>query len=74
MAGSLKIRGQFDAKQNKKNRDGHRGVNSKQATLLEKVCYELQGKLFYSRGNHTHKNKIFNILHYITKINILINK
>lgn len=68
MAGSLKY--QFDVK----SRGRHVCVQSSQATLLGRVHYGLQRRLFYSRGSHTHKNKIFNILHYITKINRLINK
>lgn len=68
MAGSLKY--QHDAE----SRGRQTCVYSSRATPPARVHRGLQRRLFCPRGSHTHKNKIFHILHYITKINILINK
>lgn len=40
------------------------------------ICepYSEAQKTLYPKGNHRHKNKIFGILQYFTKINISINK
>lgn len=41
---------------------------------LGKTLLEKHRRLFNPRRKPKHKNKIFGILHYITKINISINK
>ena len=66
----LKVTGNFGAKREMKIQ----AIHCKGAIFRGRHCLKKHRRLFYPRENHKHKNKIFGILHYITKINISINK
>lgn len=70
IASPLKVPGNFDAKRQTKIQ----AINCKGTILGGRYCLKSPEDYFIQEGITNMKNKIFGILHYITKINISVNK